>query len=61
MNTIGRFINGEIVNDETGPPHIDTNNNEHSQLWFYQNWSVWMAAESWQELRAIQPPLEGKR
>ena len=52
---------GEVVSDETGPPRIDTSNNEHSQLWFYQNWTVWMASDSWQDLEARQLPLEGSR
>ena len=55
---IGR---GEIINDETGPPHIDTNNNEHSQLWFYENWTLWMASNTWEELESRQLPREGNR
>jgi len=50
---------GEIVDDETGPPRIDTTNNEHSQLWFYHSWSEWMASESWQDLRANHSRPEG--
>ncbi len=43
---------GDTVADETGPPHIDTNVNEHAQLWLYRGWAEWMAAESWADLRA---------
>ena len=50
---------GEVVDDETGPPRIDTTNNEHSQLWFYHSWSKWMASESWDELYANHTRPEG--
>jgi phenylpropionate dioxygenase-like ring-hydroxylating dioxygenase large terminal subunit len=44
--------NGQIVH-EPGPAHADTSGyNEHAQLWYYRNWSEWMAAESWTELKA---------
>ncbi len=52
---------GEIINDEGAPPHIDGNNNEHAQLWFYESWTKWMAAHSWQELTATLPKPEGLR
>jgi phenylpropionate dioxygenase-like ring-hydroxylating dioxygenase large terminal subunit len=42
---------GEVIEDETGPPYIDTHVNEHAQLWLYRAWSEWMAAEGWQDLR----------
>src|SRR5262249_2803149 len=41
-----------VIEDETGPPHIETNINEHAQLWLYRSWAEWMAAESWEDLRA---------
>jgi phenylpropionate dioxygenase-like ring-hydroxylating dioxygenase large terminal subunit len=50
---------GEIVDDETGPPRIDTTNNEHSQLWFYHCWSEWMSSESWDDLHANHSLPEG--
>jgi hypothetical protein len=43
---------GNMIVDETGPPHIDTNVNEHAQLWLYRGWAEWMAAESWADLKA---------
>jgi phenylpropionate dioxygenase-like ring-hydroxylating dioxygenase large terminal subunit len=43
---------GEVIEDELGPPRIETNINEHPQLWTYRAWSEWMAADSWQELKA---------
>ena len=43
---------GEVIDDETGPPYIEAHVNEHAQLWHYRNWSEWMAAESWNELKA---------
>ena len=52
---------GEVAREETGPAYIDTTNNEHSQLWFYQSWTRWMAAQSWPELKATQLPQEGYR
>jgi hypothetical protein len=50
---------GEIIDDESGPPHINTTNNEHSQLFFYDSWSKWMASDSWDELREIHTRPEG--
>ena len=43
---------GEIIDDETGPPHVETSINEHAQLWHYRSWADWMAAESWSDLKA---------
>jgi phenylpropionate dioxygenase-like ring-hydroxylating dioxygenase large terminal subunit len=43
---------GEVIGDETTPAHIEALNNEHAQLWYYQSWSEWMAAESWDDLNA---------
>ncbi|MGE0056568.1 MAG: SRPBCC family protein [Dehalococcoidia bacterium] len=45
---------GEVIDDETGPPHIDSGDNEHPQLWYYENWTKWMAAGSWDELVSMQ-------
>jgi nitrite reductase/ring-hydroxylating ferredoxin subunit len=50
---IGR---GEVIEDESGPPRIETHLNEHAQLWHYRSWTEWMAANSWQELRANHSP-----
>ena len=51
---------GEVIDDETGPPHIETHVNEHAQLWLYRGWAEWMAAESWEELKAnhTTPPRD---
>ena len=43
---------GEVLDDESGPPHIETEVNEHAQLWHYRAWADWMAADSWDSLRA---------
>ncbi len=43
---------GEMITDELGPKRVETNVNEHAQLWHYRNWADWMAAEDWSELRA---------
>ncbi len=43
---------GEVVKDESGPPRIEHSLNEFAQLWHYQAWAEWMAAESWDDLRA---------
>ena len=49
---------GEIIDDETGPPHIITPGyNEHPQLWYYKAWSEWMAAGSWNELKKTHSPV----
>ncbi|MGE0060347.1 MAG: SRPBCC family protein [Dehalococcoidia bacterium] len=49
---------GEVVVDETGPAHIDGGSNEHPQLWYYENWTKWMAASSWSDLKSMQQPPE---
>ena len=39
--------------NEPGPAHTDTAGyNEHAQLWYYRAWAEWMAAESWEGLKA---------
>ncbi len=43
---------GEVTVDETGPNRIEGSLNEHAQLWFYQAWAEWMAAEDWNDLKA---------
>ncbi len=43
---------GEIIDDELGPPRVESPNvNEHAQLWYYRSWAEWMAADGWQDLR----------
>ncbi|WP_091738539.1 aromatic ring-hydroxylating oxygenase subunit alpha [Phenylobacterium immobile] len=46
-----------------GVSYVDTNVNEHAQLWTYQAWSEWMDAESWAQLGQIatSAPLDGVR
>ena len=34
-----------------GPNYIDTNTNEHAQLWTYRAWAAWMDAENWASLK----------
>jgi len=49
---------GQVVHDETGPPHIDTPHfTEHAQMWYYRSWADWMAAASWNELKANHSPI----
>jgi phenylpropionate dioxygenase-like ring-hydroxylating dioxygenase large terminal subunit len=52
---------GEVVDDEAGPPRIDGPNSEAPQLWYYESWSKWMAAQSWPELTAWQRKPEAYR
>jgi len=42
---------------EAGEHFIDTQINEHGQRWFYRGWRDWLAAESWEALRADHAPL----
>ncbi len=51
---------GEVIDDEIGPPHIETIFNEHAQLWHYRAWSEWMSASDWPELKQThsQVPLD---
>ncbi len=48
---------GNVIDDETGPPHIESRINEHAQLWLYRAWSDWMAADSWAQLKANHTPV----
>ena len=52
---------GEIINDELSPPWIETNTNEHPQLWHYRAWAEWMASSSWEELKATHSPVPTDR
>ncbi len=43
---------GEVLSDEEqSSPHIQTQVNEHAQLWHYRAWAEWMSSDSWDELR----------
>ncbi|WP_091737709.1 aromatic ring-hydroxylating oxygenase subunit alpha [Phenylobacterium immobile] len=44
-----------------GVSYLDTNVNEHPQLWTYRAWTEWMDAESWAALKQShsQPPVDG--
>ena len=53
---IGR---GVVIEDEQGPPHIETTLNEHPQLWHYRSWSEWMAADSWADLKTNHSRMQG--
>jgi phenylpropionate dioxygenase-like ring-hydroxylating dioxygenase large terminal subunit len=51
---------GDVIDDEYQLPRVETPNvNEHAQLWYYRSWAEWMAAESWDDLRAIHSIPEG--
>ena len=51
---------GEIIDDEGSPPRIETGVNEHAQFWYYRGWADWMAAPTWNDLRAnhTRPPQD---
>ena len=42
---------GEPKSPEKGPRYIDTNVNEHAQLWTYRAWAEWMDADNWAALK----------
>lgn len=50
---------GEVIEDELGPPRIETHANEHAQLWFYRSWAEWMASGTWRDLKANHSPSPG--
>ena len=52
LNYAMNLGHGEINEDESSPPWIDTHVNEHAQLWHYRAWADWMAADSWLNLKA---------
>jgi hypothetical protein len=47
---------GEVIEDEVGPPRVETHVNEHAQFWTYRAWAEWMAASNWRELEANHSP-----
>ena len=47
---------GEIIEDELGPPRIESHVNEHAQLWIYRAWAEWMAARDWRDLKEHHSP-----
>jgi phenylpropionate dioxygenase-like ring-hydroxylating dioxygenase large terminal subunit len=50
---------GEVKIDNAGVPYIDTNVNEHAQLWLYLSWADWMNAPDWASLmRQHEAPLD---
>jgi hypothetical protein len=51
---------GEVIEDEQGPPRIDTLTNEHAQLWMYGAWAAFMDAPTWSELRATHEQPRGR-
>ncbi len=56
FNVAMRLGQGEIIEDEGNPPRIETQINEHAQLWLYRSWSEWMAAENWADLKQSLSP-----
>jgi phenylpropionate dioxygenase-like ring-hydroxylating dioxygenase large terminal subunit len=51
---------GEVKIDNSGVAYIDTQINEHAQLWLYMSWADWMTAPDWATLKRHHetPPLE---
>ena len=49
---------GAVIEAEGGPPRIESSVSEVGQLWLYRSWAHWMAAESWDDLKANHPTLE---
>ena len=47
---------------DSGAAYIDTNVNEHAQLWSYRAWAEWMDAENWSALRLHHSavPVQGE-
>ena len=54
---------GEVKRTNAGHAYIDTNVNEHAQLWTWVSWAEWMNAESWRTLKKHHaiPPAAGER
>jgi len=50
LNFAMNLGHGEPTAPAQGPNYIDTNINEHAQLWTYRAWAEWMDAESWASL-----------
>jgi phenylpropionate dioxygenase-like ring-hydroxylating dioxygenase large terminal subunit len=50
---------GEVLHQEGTAPRVETHMNEHAQLWTYRTWADFMAAESWEDLKANHSIPEG--
>ena len=50
---------GRVIEEEDAPPYIESRIAEHAQLWYYRNWTEWMAAESWR--RGPDEPTSDRR
>jgi hypothetical protein len=46
-----------VKTDENGAAYVDTNINEHAQLWTWNAWADWMTAETWSALKAHKTPI----
>jgi phenylpropionate dioxygenase-like ring-hydroxylating dioxygenase large terminal subunit len=47
---------GKPTTPAKGPLYIDTNINEHAQLWTYRAWAEWMDADNWDALKQHRSP-----
>ena len=48
---------GTVIDDETGPPRVETRINEHAQVWLYRAWAYWMGADGWDQLKTNHTPV----
>jgi len=50
---------GQVIEEEDAPPYVESRIAEHAQLWYYRNWTEWMAAETWADLKANHSVAKG--
>ncbi|MEG3807313.1 SRPBCC family protein, partial [Aerococcus mictus] len=47
----------DVLTDNSTVSRVETKISEHAQRWLYRNWTDWLTADSWAELKANHAPL----
>jgi nitrite reductase/ring-hydroxylating ferredoxin subunit len=47
----------DVLTDNSTVSRVETKISEHAQRWLYRNWTDWLTADSWTELKANHAPL----
>jgi phenylpropionate dioxygenase-like ring-hydroxylating dioxygenase large terminal subunit len=51
MNFAMNLGRGHVKHDASGVAYVESDVNEHAQLWTYRAWAEWMTADSWSALK----------
>lgn len=47
----------DVLTDNSTVSRVETKISEHAQRWLYRNWTDWLTADSWADLKANHAPL----